>query len=75
VKVDIKRLGLIKEDARIRDRLKNLISGNCPTLPQCGKEGVMMLLMTIMMRMIIIMMMMVIFLKFKYPQFVFILLN
>jgi len=40
VKADIEWLGLIREDTPIRYRWRSLISGNLPTLPQCGEEGV-----------------------------------
>jgi len=40
VKVDMKRLSLVKEDAHDRDKWKNFTTGNRPTLPQCGNEGV-----------------------------------
>jgi len=40
VKVDMKRVGLIKKDAHNGDRWKSLATGNSPTLPQCGREGV-----------------------------------
>jgi len=39
-KVDIKSLALVKEDTRNRHKWRSLKSGNCSTLPQCGKEGV-----------------------------------
>ena len=35
---DMKELGLRKEDAQDRTRWRGLISGNRPTLPQCGNE-------------------------------------
>jgi len=38
VKVDMKRIDLVKDDAHIRDKWC-LITGNCPTLPLCGNEG------------------------------------
>jgi len=40
VKVDLKRLGLVKDDAHNRDKSRSLTSRNCPTLHQCGNEGV-----------------------------------
>jgi len=37
VKVDMIRLGLVKDDAHNRDNNRSLtIIGNRPTLPQCG---------------------------------------
>jgi len=38
--VDTKKVGFIREDALIRDTWKSLTSGNRPTLPQGGKEAV-----------------------------------
>jgi len=40
VKFDMKRLGLVKDDAHNRDNCRISITGNRPTLPQCGIEGV-----------------------------------
>jgi len=41
VKIDMKRLCLVKDDAHNRDKWRGLTkSGNHPTLPQCGNEGV-----------------------------------
>jgi len=40
VKIKMKRLDLVKYDANILDKWRNLTTGNCPTLPQCGNEGV-----------------------------------
>jgi len=37
---NIIRLGLVKDDAHNRDKWKSLTTGNHPTLPQCGNEGV-----------------------------------
>jgi len=34
------RLGLVKDDAQNRDKWRSLTTGNRPTLPQCGNEGV-----------------------------------
>jgi len=39
IKVDMKRFGLVKEDAQNRDRCRSLTTANRPTLPQCGNEG------------------------------------
>jgi len=36
----MKRQGLISEEAPIQDRWVSSISGNRPTLPQSGKEGI-----------------------------------
>jgi len=36
----MKRLGLVKEDARYQDKWRSLTTENRPTLPQCGNEGV-----------------------------------
>jgi len=36
----MKRLGLVKDDAHNRDKRNSLTSGNRPTLPQCGTDGV-----------------------------------
>jgi len=41
VKVGIKRLGMVKDKAHNRDKWRSLTTGNRPTLPQCGNEGVM----------------------------------
>jgi len=39
MKVDMKRFGLVKDDsAHNRDKWRSLITGNHPTLPQCGKR-------------------------------------
>jgi len=40
VKVDMKKLGLVKDNAQNRIKWRNLTTGNRPTLPQCGYEGV-----------------------------------
>jgi len=40
VKVDIKRLGLVKDDAHNPDKWNGLTSGDRPTLPQCSNERV-----------------------------------
>jgi len=40
VKVDIKRLDLVKNEAHNQDMWKSLTSGNRPTLPHCGNESV-----------------------------------
>jgi len=40
VKVDMKRLGLVKDDAHNRDKWTSLTTGNRPTLPRYGNEGV-----------------------------------
>jgi len=40
VKVDMKRLGLVKDDAHNREKWRSLTTGNHQTLPQCGNEGV-----------------------------------
>jgi len=40
VKVDIKRLVLVKDDAHSRDKWRSLTTGNRPALSQCGNEGV-----------------------------------
>jgi len=40
VKVESKRLVLVKNDAHYRDEWSNLTTGNSPTLSQCGKKGV-----------------------------------
>jgi len=40
VKVDMKRLGLVKDDAHNRGKWRSLTTGNRPTLPQCGNAGV-----------------------------------
>jgi len=40
-KVDVKRLGLVKDDAYNQDKGRRLtIIGNHQTLPQCSNEGV-----------------------------------
>jgi len=39
VKVDMKRLGLVKEDADKRDKWRSLKTGNHPTVPQSGNES------------------------------------
>jgi len=39
VKVEIKRFGLVKEDAHYRNKWRSLTTGSRLTLPQCGKEG------------------------------------
>jgi len=39
-KDDMKNLGLVKDDAYNRDKWRSLTTGNHPTLPQCGYEGV-----------------------------------
>jgi len=38
--VDMKKHGLVKDDARNRDKLRSLTSGNRPTLPHHGNESV-----------------------------------
>jgi len=41
VKIDMKMFGCIKDDeAHNRDKWRSLTTGNRPTLPQCGNEGV-----------------------------------
>jgi len=40
VKVGMKRLGLVKDDAQNRDKWRSLTTGNRPTLPQCSNEVV-----------------------------------
>jgi len=40
VKINMKRLGLVKGDAHNRDKWRSLTTGNHPTLPQCGIESV-----------------------------------
>jgi len=40
VKVDMKRLGLFKDNAHNRDKWRNLKTRNRATLSQCGNEGV-----------------------------------
>jgi len=40
VKVDMKRLGLVKDDAYSRDKWRSLTNEYRSTLPQCGNEGV-----------------------------------
>jgi len=37
VKIDMKTLFLVNEDAHSRDRWRTLTTGNHPTLPQCGE--------------------------------------
>jgi len=39
VKIDMKRLGFVKNDAHNRDKWRSLTTENCPTLPQCGRCG------------------------------------
>jgi len=40
VKVHMKRLGLINNNAHNREKWRNLTNGNRPTLHQCGNDGV-----------------------------------
>jgi len=40
VKFDMKRLGLVRDDAHIQDKWRSLTTGNRPTQPQSGNEGV-----------------------------------
>jgi len=41
VKVDMKRLSLIyDDDDHTGDKWRNLTTGNRPTLPKCGNDGV-----------------------------------
>jgi len=40
VKNGMKRFGLVKGDAHNLDKWRSLTTGNRPTLPQCGDEGV-----------------------------------
>jgi len=39
-KVDMKKPGLVKDDAHNRDKWRSLTTGNRPTQPQCCNEGV-----------------------------------
>jgi len=39
LKVEMKKLGLVKENARNRDRWRRFTTGNRSTLPRCGNEG------------------------------------
>jgi len=36
----MKRFGVVKDDDHNRDKWRSLTSGNRPTLPQCGRESV-----------------------------------
>jgi len=38
LKVDMKKLGLVKDDARNREKWGSVTIGSRPTLPQCGNE-------------------------------------
>jgi len=40
VKDDIKKLGLVKDDAHNRDKWRSLTTENRPTLPQCSFQCV-----------------------------------
>jgi len=40
VKIDMKRLGLVKDDAHNRDKWRSLTTANRPTLPQCVNADV-----------------------------------
>jgi len=40
VNVDMKRLGLIKDEAHSRVKLRSLTTGNRPTLLKCSNESV-----------------------------------
>jgi len=40
VKIDMKWLDFVRECAHNRERWRSLITGNHPTLPQCGYECV-----------------------------------
>jgi len=40
VKVEMKRLGLVSDDAHNLDKWRSLTTGNCPALPHCGSKGV-----------------------------------
>jgi len=40
VKVGMKRLGMVKENAHIRDKRRGLTTGNRPTRSQCSNNGV-----------------------------------
>jgi len=40
VKIDMEKLGLVKDDAHNRGKWRSFTSGNCSSLPQCHNKGV-----------------------------------